>query len=139
MSSFDDFKAELERLVKKVPEVEGQLRHTLPGKAGHGKPEDATKEKLLTPLLEALGFDADHRTHEASMRRSGVGRLVWVDYVLKRTPDDYKGLALFEAKSFLEEDLWKKHQKQIRGYLHDYQMALPEREDPVRWIVLTNF
>ena len=139
MSSFDDFKAELERLVKKVPEVEGQLKRILPGKAGHGKPEDATKEKLLTPLLEALGFDADHRTHEASMRRSGVGRLVWVDYVLKKTPDDHKGLALLEAKSLLEEDLWKKHQKQIRGYLHDYQMALPEREDPVRWIVLTNF
>ncbi|HVB75634.1 MAG TPA: hypothetical protein VNE38_18965 [Ktedonobacteraceae bacterium] len=131
MPGFDDFKAELERLVKKVPEVEGQLRHLMPGKAGHGKPENLTKDMLLTPLLEALGFDADHRTPEASMRRSGVGQLVWVDYVLKRTPDDYKGLALFEAKSFLEEDLWKKHQKQIRGYLHDYQMALPERENPV--------
>lgn len=139
MSSFDDFKVELEKLVKKVPEVEERLKHTLPGKAGHGKPEDTTKQMLLTPLLEALGFDADHRTVEASMRRSGVGRLVWVDYVLKRTPDDYKGLALFEAKSLLEEDLWKKHQKQIRGYLHDYQMSLSEREDPVRWIVLTNF
>lgn len=139
MSSFDDFKAELERLVKKVPEVEEQLRHALPGKAGHRKPEETTRQMLITPLLEALGFDEDHLTVEASMRRSGVGRLIWVDYVLKRTPDDYKGLALFEAKSLLEEDLWKKHQKQIRSYLHDYQMALPERENPVRWIVLTNF
>lgn len=139
MSSFDDFKAELERLVKKVPEVEAQLKRAQPGKAGHRKPEETTKLMLIYPLLEALGFDEDHLTIEASMRRSGVGRLIWVDYVLKKTPDDYKGLALVEAKSLLEEDLWKKYQKQIRGYLHDYQMALPERENPVRWIVLTNF
>ncbi len=138
MSSLEEFKVELERLVKKLPEVEGELRRLSPGRAGRSKPEDATKEKLLTPLLAALGYDEDHRTPEASMRRSGVGQLIWVDYVLKQSPDDRKGLALFEAKSLLDDDLWKKHQKQIRGYLHDYQLSL-RTEDPVRWIVLTNF
>ncbi len=80
----------------------------------------------------------DHRTPEASMRRSGVGQLVWVDYALKKSPDDWKGLALFEAKSLLERDLWRRYKKQIRDYLHDYQISL-RTEDPVRWIVLSNF
>ncbi len=93
---------------------------------------------MVAPLLDALGYDEDHRTPEASMRRSGTGQLIWVDYALKKSPDDRKGLALFEAKSLLEEGLWKKYQKQIRGYLHDYQLSL-RTEDPVRWIVLTNF
>lgn len=138
MTDFDEFRAKLEQLVEKVPRVEEDLRRIPAGRAGRGKPEETTKEKLITPLLEALGFDADHRTPEAGIRRSGVGELTWVDYILKKNPDDYKGLALFEAKSFSETDLWKKYKKQIRSYLHDYQLSL-KTEDPVRWIILTNF
>ncbi len=138
MSRFDEFKETLRQLVAKVPQVERELHSLAPGKPGRGKPEEVTKDRLIAPLLEALGFDADHRTPEASIRRSGISQLTWVDYVLKRNPDDYKGLALFEAKSLLDVDLWKKYKKQIRDYLHDYQLSL-RTEDPVRWIILTNF
>ncbi len=138
MTTFDEFKVELEKLVSKVQRVEDELKNVAPGKAGRGTPEETTKAKLLEPFLEALGYDADHRTPEASMRRSGVGHLIWVDYALKESPDDRKGLALFEAKSLLEKDLWRRHKKQIRDYLHDYQISL-RTEDPVRWIVLSNF
>lgn len=138
MTSFDEFKATLEQLVARTTKVEADLRRFPPGKAGHGKPEETTKDQLIVPFLNALGFDEDHRTPEASMRRAGMGQLVWVDFTLKRHPDDRKGLALLDAKSLLEADLWKKYQKQIRGYLHDYQLSL-RTEDPVRWIVLTNF
>jgi type I restriction-modification system DNA methylase subunit len=138
MKNLDELKDILVQLVAKVPEVEETLKHLPAGKAGRGKPEDTTKDKLIVPLLDALGFDSDHRTLEASMRRSGIGQLIWVDYTLKKNPDDRKGLALLEAKSLLEEDLWKKHKKQIRSCLHDYQLSL-RTEDPVRWIILTNF
>ncbi len=138
MTTFDDFRVVLEQLVAKVQRVEDELKNVAPGKAGRGKPEETTKAKLIEPFLEALGYDADHRTPEASMRRSGVGHLIWVDYALKESPDDRKGLALFEAKSLLERDLWRRHKKQIRDYLHDYQISL-RTEDPVRWIVLSNF
>jgi type I restriction-modification system DNA methylase subunit/predicted RNA-binding Zn-ribbon protein involved in translation (DUF1610 family) len=138
MTSLDEFKVALEQLVGKVRRVETDLRHLSPGRAGRGKPEETTKDLLIVPFLNALGFDEDHRTPEASMRRAGIGQLVWVDFMLKKHPDDRKGLALLEAKSLLEFDLWQKYQKQIRGYLHDYQLSL-RTEDPVRWIVLTNF
>src|SRR6266851_1184262 len=111
MKNLDELKDILVQLVAKVPEVEETLKHLPAGKAGRGKPEDTTKDKLIVPLLDALGFDSDHRTLEASMRRSGIGQLIWVDYTLKKNPDDRKGLALLEAKSLLEEDLWKKHKK----------------------------
>jgi hypothetical protein len=61
MSNLDDFKAELEKLVKKEPSVEEELKHKT-----HGKPEETTKDKLLVPLLNALGYDEDHRISEAS-------------------------------------------------------------------------
>lgn len=138
MSRLDDFKTKLHKLVLKVPTVEWELRTKSPGKAGRGKPEEITKDQLLTPFLDALGFDAEYRTPEASIRRSGVSQLTWVDYVLKKSPNDYKGLALFEAKSILDENLWDRYKKQVRGYLHDYQLSL-RTEDPVRWIILTNF
>lgn len=138
MANLDRFKEVLEQLVAEMPRIENRLKSLPPGSGGRGKPEDVTKESLLGPLLDALDFDVDHRTPEASMRRSGIGQLIWVDYCLKRTPDDYKGLALFEAKSVLEHDIWKKYRKQIRGYLYDYQLSL-RAEDPVRWIILTNF
>jgi len=138
MASLDELKVALEQLVAKAARVEAEVRRIAPGRAGRGKPEETTKDQLIEPFLDALGFDADHRTPEASMRRQGIGQLIWVDYSLKKNTDDRKGLALLEAESLLEEDLWKKYQKQIRRYLHDYQLSL-RTEDPVRWIILTNF
>lgn len=138
MKNLAEFKDVLLQLVERVSEVESSLRHLPPGRAGRGKPEETTKDRLIVPLLDALGFDSEHRTTEASMRRSGAGQLVWVDYILKKDVDDRKGIALLEVKSLLEDELWKKYKQQIRDYLHDYQLSL-KTENPVRWIILTNF
>ena len=138
MLSLEKFREELGRLVAKMPGVEANLRTSLAGIPA-AKPEAETEDKLLRPLLTALGFDEDHRTTQAAIRQTLNDRLGWVDYRLNSSPTDYKGLALLEAKPLLEtRDLWELHSKQTRRYLRDYQIGLRERE-PVRWIVLTNF
>lgn len=62
------------------------------------KPEENTKDKLLTPFLEALGYGPDERTLEVGIRSLTLSRS-WVDYVLlpekRRMP-----WLMVEAKSF---------------------------------------
>ena len=138
MASVQEFCKVLTQLVADMPRVEAELRASPFGKLT-AKPEAVTEDRLLKPLLDALGFDKDHRTPQTAIRNSLNDRTGWVDFRLNGSPTDRKGLALLEAKPLLEtRDLWVTYRKQTRGYLRDYQLALKEAE-PVRWMVLTNF
>ncbi len=138
MAKLQQFREVLTQLVAAMSQVEATLRSS-PSGTLTAKPEAETEDKLIRPLLDALGFDKDHRTTQTAIRQSGNDRLGWVDFRLNSSPNDRKGLALLEAKPLLEtRDLWSVYSKQTRRYLRDYQLAHREA-DPVRWIVLTNF
>lgn len=100
-----------------------------------GKPEEATKDQLLTPLIEALGYGPDERTLEGAVV-SLTSTTSWVDYFLKPERKTRPWL-MVEAKPFAEEDLWRRHQGQILKYIRDYAIMVGS-ERPVEWIVLTN-
>ncbi|MFB6273476.1 MAG: Eco57I restriction-modification methylase domain-containing protein [Salinibacter sp.] len=101
-----------------------------------GKPEENTKDKLLTPFLEALGYDEDHRTPEAEIK-SLQGTSTWVDYFLLPEPNAQPQI-MVEAKSLWETNLWEKHKTQVLEYLRDYKLMIGT-DEPVLWLVLTNF
>jgi hypothetical protein len=103
---------------------------------GDGKPEEATKARLLVPFLEALGYMSEHRTPEGRIK-SLKGTTEWVDYYL--LPEEKRPPIVFvEAKDLFDTDLWSKHSEQITDYLHNYSETIG-RDDPVKWIILTNF
>jgi hypothetical protein len=98
------------------------------------EPEENTKDQLITPFLEALGYGPEFRRME---RHTGEGE---VDYVLKRA--DGQAVCFFEAKHLWERgDLWERHFPQIdryiRAYWRNYTCRTPEEE--VRWVCLGNF
>jgi type I restriction-modification system DNA methylase subunit len=98
------------------------------------EPEEATKQKLLEPLLQALGFASDSNyTREFKIIGDSV------DYLLKSE----RPLIFVEAKSLLDksENLFAGHREQVHRYIRSYRVS-PEQvrmERPVTWIVLTNF
>jgi type I restriction-modification system DNA methylase subunit len=98
------------------------------------EPEEATKQKLLEPLLQALGFTSDSNyTREFKIIGDSV------DYLLKSD----RPLIFVEAKSLLDksENLFTGHREQVQRYIRNYRVS-PEQvrmERPVAWIVLTNF
>jgi type I restriction-modification system DNA methylase subunit len=98
------------------------------------EPEEATKQKLLEPLLQALGFTSDSNyTREFKIIGDSV------DYLLKSD----RPLIFVEAKSLLDksENLFIGHREQVQRYIRNYRVS-PEQvrmERPVTWIVLTNF
>ncbi len=82
------------------------------------KPEENTKDKLLTPFLEALGYGPDERTLEANIRSLTLSR-GWVDYFL--LPEQRRAPWLMvEAKSFWDKNLWEANREQVLGYLRSY-------------------
>ncbi len=130
------FKAVLADLVKYARQVvaypkgaRGHFRH--PDFSGH-KPEEVTKQKLLEPFLEALGYS--RRLRQEVERGIGVG---WVDYQLNPGP----GVPpiFVEAKSITESSIWEANRKQIYTYIQDYRISAPADRDPTRWFVITNF
>jgi type I restriction-modification system DNA methylase subunit len=98
------------------------------------EPEEATKQLLLEPLLQALGFTSDSNyTREFKIIGDSV------DYLLKSE----RPLIFVEAKSLLDkaENLFTGHREQVQRYIRNYRVS-PEQvrmERPVAWIVLTNF
>ena len=98
------------------------------------EPEEATKQKLLEPLLQSLGFTSDSNyTREFKIIGDSV------DYLLKSD----RPLIFVEAKSLLDkaENLFDAHREQVQRYIRNYRVS-PEQvrmERPVAWIVLTNF
>jgi type I restriction-modification system DNA methylase subunit len=98
------------------------------------EPEEATKQLLLEPLLQGLGFGAKANY----VREYKIGDDT-VDYLLK----EERPLIFVEAKSLLDcpnSSLYDKHRKQVRGYIQNYRLSpeITKMEQPVKWILLTN-
>jgi type I restriction-modification system DNA methylase subunit len=120
------------KLIPTLLQRASQLQNTPP----QGKPEENTKDKLLAPLLEVLGYGPDERTLEANIT-SLSGTRNWVDYFL--LPDKTKRPWLMvEAKPYSEQNLWERYSQQVLGYVRDYA-SMVGNESPIRWILLTNF
>lgn len=103
--------------------------------AGFGgqEPEEATKQQLIEPLFEALGFAAKNSTREFKILGDSV------DYLFKSE----RPLLFVEAKSLLDkaDNLFDEHKEQVLRYIRNYRVS-PEQtrmEQPVTWILLTNF
>ena len=101
-----------------------------------GKGEENTKDKLLEPFLDALGYSPEYRTLEGSIR-SLLGTTTWVDYFLRPEAGKHPKL-MWEAKSLWETNIWDKNEQQVLDYLRNYSLDIGTQE-PVLWLVLTNF
>ena len=126
--SLASFQAEISRL---IIEAEQMRRFPL-----EGKPEDATKSRLLEPLIAALGYTPEHRTPEGKIK-SLIRTTTWVDYLLKPEASA-RPVLMFEAKSLWDKDIWESNKQQVLDYLRDYSLDIAN-EQPVLWIVLSNF
>jgi type I restriction-modification system DNA methylase subunit len=126
--SLENFQAEILRLVVESEQMQRSPRE--------GKPEEATKSRLLEPLLTALGYTPECRTPEGKIK-SLIRTTTWVDYLLK--PDaDARPVLMFEAKSLWDKDIWESNKQQVLDYLRDYSLDIAN-DQPVLWIVLSNF
>lgn len=74
-----------------------------------GKPEENTKDSLIEPFLDALGYTTEYRTLEGSIR-SLIGTTTWVDYLLLPEVRQHPKLML-EAKSFWERNIWEANER----------------------------
>lgn len=100
---------------------------------GDQEPEEATKQILLEPLFDVLGFAAKNSTREFKILGDSV------DYLLKSE----RPLLFVEAKSLRDpaENLFEEHKEQVLRYIRNYRIS-PEQtrmDEPVTWILLTNF
>lgn len=97
-------------------------------------PEAYTKQHLIEPLFEALGYD---RRQDIKHEFHILGDQC--DYLLEtRRP-----LLFVEAKSLWDKskDLFDTHREQVLRYLRNYRVS-PEQvamQKPVTWLLLTNF
>jgi type I restriction-modification system DNA methylase subunit len=99
------------------------------------EPEESTKQRLIEPLLQALGF-----TSKANYTREFKILGDSVDYLLKSECP----LMFVEAKSLLDcldKNLFDKHREQVHRYIQNYRLSpeITKMEQPVKWILLTNF
>jgi hypothetical protein len=101
----------------------------------HGvDPEAFTKQQLIEPLLQALGYDL---RDDVNQEYHILGDQC--DYLLEtRRP-----LLFVEAKNLLDKskDLFAAHSEQVLRYLRNYRVS-PEQvamAKPVTWLLLTNF
>jgi len=106
------------------------------------KPEEFTKDRLITPLLEALGYRPDCRSLEGKIPSSLARTTHWADYFL--LPDPRKRpWCMVEAKSLFKPGIWQlsDDKTQVIDYLKDYQQEVGRQRDPImlHWLVLTNF
>lgn len=126
--SLENFQAEISRLVVEAEQMQRSPRD--------GKPEEATKSRLLEPLLIALGYTPECRTPEGKIK-SLIRTTTWVDYLLKPEAGA-RPILMFEAKSLWDKDIWENNKQQVLDYLRDYSLDIAN-EQPVLWIVLSNF
>ncbi len=122
----DNFFAELKTLIATAKSLKS---------AGFGgqEPEEATKQQLIEPFFEALGFAAKNSTREFKIIGDSV------DYLFKSE----RPLIFVEAKSLLDkaENLFEEYKEQVLRYIRNYRVS-PEQtrmDEPVTWILLTNF
>lgn len=98
------------------------------------EPEAATCNDLIRPLFDALGFRTQNVKPEFKILQDSV------DYLLKSE----RPLIFVEAKSLLDcpdKSLFDKHREQVRRYIQNYRLSpeITAMEQPVKWILLTNF
>jgi type I restriction-modification system DNA methylase subunit len=98
------------------------------------EPEAATCHELILPLLSALGFRTQNIKPEFKVLQDSV------DYLLKSE----RPLIFVEAKSLLDcpkTSLFDKHREQVHRYIQNYRLSpeITAMEQPVKWILLTNF
>ncbi len=101
-----------------------------------GEPEENTKDNLIAPFLDALGYTREYRTPEGSIR-SLIGTTTWVDYLLRPEVNQHPKL-MFEAKSLWDKNIWNTNEQQVLDYLRNYSLDVGTQE-PVLWIILSNF
>ena len=101
-----------------------------------GRPEEATKSRLLELLLNALGYTPACRTPEGKIK-SLIRTTTWVDYLLKPEAGA-RPVLMFEAKSLWDKNVWESSKQQVLDYLRDYSLDIAN-DQPVLWIVLSNF
>ena len=101
-----------------------------------GKAEENTKDNLIAPFLDALGYTREYRTPEGSIR-SLIGTTTWVDYLLRPEVNQHPKL-MFEAKSLWDKNIWNTNEQQVLDYLRNYSLDVGTQE-PVLWIILSNF
>ena len=101
-----------------------------------GKPEENTKDSLIVPFLDALGYTTEYRTLEGSIR-SLIGTTTWIDYLLLNQVGKHPKL-MFEAKSLWDKNIWETNTQQVLDYLRNYSLDIGTQE-PVLWIILSNF
>src|ERR1035437_4660807 len=99
------------------------------------EPEEATKQQLLEPFLQALGFTTNFN-YVREFKILGDS----VDFLLKSE----RPLIFVEAKSLLDcpkTSLFDKHREQVHRYIQNYRLSpeITAMEQPVKWILLTNF
>jgi len=124
--AIDNFLTKLKTLLATA----GEFRTDKPA----GKPEENTKDKLITPFLEALGYSSEERTFEGTIKTLTSE---WVDYFLlpekRRAP-----WLMVEAKPFWDKGLWETNKEQVLRYMRDYSLMVAG-DAPINWLVLTNF
>jgi type I restriction-modification system DNA methylase subunit len=122
----EQFFTKLEQLVTAAKEY----RRSRFGKVD---PEEATKQHLIEPLLESLGYTRDDFDKEFHILGGQV------DYLLKHN----RPLMFLEAKSLLDSapNLFNEHKQQVLEYIRNYRYDpnVAKWDQPVNWIVLTNF
>ena len=106
------------------------------GSSRSGKPEENTKNSLIVPFLDALGYTAEYRTLEGAIR-SLFGTTTWVDYLLRPEVGKHPKL-MVEAKSLWDKNIWETNAVQVLDYIRNYSLDIGT-QDPVVWIVLSNF
>ena len=126
--SKDDFNAKLE------PLIAGARQLRISG-FGEQEPEEATKELLLEPLFQALGY-LPNTNYVREFKILGDS----VDYLLKSA----RPLLFVEAKSLHDcrnASLFDKHRDQVMRYIQNYRLSpeVTKMERPAAWILLTNF
>ena len=125
----EEFFVKLEKLIAEA------RRLLVAGFTAEQEPEEETKQSLLEPLFQALGFDPKSETIREFKILSDS-----VDYLLKSD----RPLLFVEAKSLHDcpkASLFEKHQKQVLRYIQNYRLSpeITKMENPVKWILLANF
>jgi len=122
-----------EQFFAKLDELVAAAKHFLGAGFGEVDPEEATRDKLIDPLLDSLGFTNANRDKNFHILGDKV------DYLLKHG----RPLMFLEAKSLLDpaQHLYETHKQQVTDYIRNYRVSpkQAEMEQPVTWIVLTNF
>lgn len=102
-------------------------------------PEAFTKQQLIEPLLEAMGYDLrDDLKHEFHILGDQCDYLIQRKHPLlfieaKKTPT--------ETKRGADADLFETHREQVLRYLRNYRISpqATAMERPVTWLLLTSF